>query len=419
MKATHVLAGCVLVGTLGLPSVARAAEVQVSDDSTYRLRAPVAGFAADGSAVFVWTDEQRGLTARLFDPAGTPRGDAFVLVQNDMLAGDPAQGNVTIRKDPALVVAPQGDFWLFWTEEKAWMSVAPFIENKLVRDRDVVGQHFDAAGHRLAARFTVNVTTRGWQSRPQAIATASGLVVAWESTDLNPTTTATDGIFVRRFDATGAPLAGEMKVSLTTQMSLVHDVALAADASGAFVVAYDGPGIGAGSEVWARRFDARGRATAPAALVTQTFKWSQSRPALATGAGGFLVAWQGQVDAQHWRVFTRALDASGVPTGDQTAASPGLAKWEVAPSLVAQPAGGYFLSWIDWDGTFPIAIRGQALDSTGAATASETTLNDFQPGAQFRTFLAAGPSGKAISTWEGFFDHHNDLSISARFFDLD
>jgi len=419
MKATQALAGWALIGALAMGTgTARATEVQVSSDSTYRLNTPVAGFAADGSSVIVWTDEQRGLTARLFDANGQPTGGAFTLVANDMLTGIPAHGNVVIRKDPALVVEPGGDFWAFWTEEKAWMSVNAFLENKIVRDRDVRGQHFDASGQALGARFQVNVLARGWQSRPQAIATPSGLVVAWEATNLDPVSVVGDGIFARRLDASGAPLSGDLRISLGAQAALPHDVALAADDTGAFVVAYDSPGIGAGREVWARRFDAQGHPSGVAALVNQTFRWNQSRPAIASGDGGFVVAWQGQIDAQHWKVFTRQLDANGAASGDQAAVSPGQAKWEVAPSLCARPSGGYLLSWIDWDGTFPIAIRALPLDAGGAVAGDRITVNDFQPGAQFRTFLVAGPNAKALATWEGFFDNHDDLGISARWLDL-
>jgi hypothetical protein len=181
----------------------------------------------------------------------------------------------------------------------------------------IFGRRYDAAGNPLAAEFQVNTYTPGSQSRP-AIAMRSGgdFVVAWSSAQQDGSGA---GIFGRRFDGSGTALAVELQINeYNTSDQAAAAVALKAD--GGFVVTWnsngqDGDGFGA----FGRVFDSSGSAVSGDFQLNLYTVGAQSFPNVAYDPDGlaFGVTWQslGQ-DGDGLGVYARGFDSDGTNGDD-------------------------------------------------------------------------------------------------------
>src|SRR5438045_2968739 len=112
----------------------------------------------------------------------------------------------------------------------------------------------------VGPEFSANAYTTGGQLNPAVAADADGdVVVAWQSNNQAGPSSGYD-VYAQRFGASGAPLGGEFRVNATTTDAQRHP-AVAADAAGDFVVAWDsGNQDGSLVGVYAQRYSAAGAA---------------------------------------------------------------------------------------------------------------------------------------------------------------
>jgi hypothetical protein len=172
-----------------------------------------------------------------------------------------------------------GDFVVVWSSEGQDGS-----------SYGIFGQRFDSSGAPQAAEFQVNSYTPGAQTDPVIGAAPDGaFVVSWASSGQDGSD---EGVFARRFDATGAPLATEFQVNSFTS-GPQSEPAVATDNGGDFVIAWQSEGQdGDDTAVIARRFDSSGQAEGPEVPVNSWFTGSQhSASVAAADAAGFVVTW--------------------------------------------------------------------------------------------------------------------------------
>jgi hypothetical protein len=190
---------------------------------------PVVAMERDADLTIAWVGVDggmQGILGQRFDADGTPRGGEFQV--NTYTTGP--QGNLG---GADLSVGDGGEFVLVW----------PSLE----QDGDLYGvfaQRFDSTGAPAGAEFQVNTYTTLSQGDGFAgsigVAKAPGgsFVVVWDSQGQDGSAT---GIFMRRFDAAGDPLGGEVAVNTyTTGDQLRPDIAM--DGGGNFVVVWGGLG---------------------------------------------------------------------------------------------------------------------------------------------------------------------------------
>src|SRR5439155_1751518 len=174
----------------------------------------------------------------------------------------------------------------------------------------IFAQRFDSTGARQGSEFKVNSYTRGYQDNPRVAKAAGGdFLVVWDGEGSGDDA----GIFGQRYASTGTPLGGEFLVNTTTLLAQ-QTPAVAADAAGNVVVvwagAVSGPG-GCGSSVdpdgiVGRRYDSAGTPQGSEFQVNTVADpgcqgistctlghFLQENPAVAMGAGGFVVTWDG------------------------------------------------------------------------------------------------------------------------------
>ncbi len=179
--------------------------------------------------------------------AGGPSGTALVLWNRGGLiqgkvwtgttiaAGELAVGEAMTETRPAVAGSPAGFV-------VSYQSPA--------NEGDIVVQRLGVDGTPISGVITVNETTAGIQEQPDVAMLPDGrFVVVWKDGD---------AIRFQRFDAGGAPVAGDQEGALTETSPAGFNPRVDASptAAGAFYAAVWGaPGTG---EIWGRVFDAQG-----------------------------------------------------------------------------------------------------------------------------------------------------------------
>ena len=164
-----------------------------------------------------------------------------------------------------------------------------------------------AADGSAGNEFRVNSTNPGDQSNGSVAMDASGnFIVVWKGSGVGDT----DGIFGRRFNATGNAIdANEFRVN-TDLARAQYDPAVSMNASGAFVVTWDN-----NQGVQVQRYSSAGAAVGGAITVNGDVTSGNGSIAMADD-GSFVVFWRQTVVATD--VFMRRYDSAGVALGAAT-----------------------------------------------------------------------------------------------------
>ena len=257
----------------------------------------VVAWGAGSSAYGSYSD----VVARRFDSAGVPLGGEFQVntytTSNQLL--------------PAVASDGAGNFVVVWESRSQDGS-----------SYGVYGQRFDAAGLPAGSEFRVNSYTTGDQWGPAVAAKGSGgFVVAW----VNGGITGSSGrIFVRRYDASGLPIGGEIPVSPSTWPPDQGYPAVAVDSQGNFLVV--GKAFGPGDDdVYGQFFDSSGQRIGGGFRVNTFTSGTQWLPAAAAiGEGTFVVGWESWIeDGSDYGIFAQRVTLpffyDGFESGDACA----------------------------------------------------------------------------------------------------
>ncbi len=371
-------------------------EIRVNSNTESKQRNPVAAVHPSGRSIVVWENDKYGLRGRFFTRSGEAAGAELGLVANQTVPVR-AEGEVVTRRDPAVAMVPSGDFFVFWTEDKAFLRVDAFIETRTPIDQDVLGQRFNGDGTAAGEAFRVNANSTGNQARPKVLSLTEGrTLVVWEA----------GGLFGRIISRNGQPIGDEFKINAEGGRQ-VQNAALAASSSGGFLVAWESCcGDGSGQGIFARLYDRNAVPVGSDIRVNTETAGIQRRPAVAAdAAGGFLVVWQGQFGTvKQSRIFGQFIGAAGNLVGPQFRASEGngVGDAHISPSVARELSGNYLVAWMDWFDIFPLGIYGVEIDRLGARVGDEIQINDARPTAHFRTFLSVGPAGELLMPYEAY-----------------
>jgi hypothetical protein len=242
--------------------------------------------------------------------------------------------------------------------------------------------------------FRVNSYTSGTQADAAIAADASGaFVVVWMG--------AVEGlpslhILGRRYDAAGDPLGPDFRVSSAPAGGNYPTVALVP--GGGFAVAWSNP-----DGVFARLFDGTGTPLAPEFRVNEDVDFPDRARVAADGAGNFTVVWEGYPYFGYTGsdVYLRRYDAGGVPLGPQAIVNTYTYGTQRRPSVAASAAGDFVVVWQDrhQDGS-DYGIRGRRFDGLGNPLGDEFAINTQTTGTQWRASVAADAVGGFVVTWE-------------------
>lgn len=262
-----------------------------------------ASAALQGSGLEVWpapTPDGSGwrIAARRKGVAGSAPGEEIAL------SAPAARGQRL--KLPVVAAEAGGSYFVAWESGN---------------DGDLHGifaRRVDGQGRLLGRENAVNVTKEHDQTNPWAAAspTGRGGVVTWTSYgqdgDLG-------GVFARLVDAAGVPYGKEIPVNGHTAGRQDFSKAVMDDRGG-FVVAWTSDGQDGDAEgVYVRRFDAQGAPLGPELRVNTTTAGAQWLTSLEPGAqGDVLVTWTSYApDGSELGVFGQRYDAKGLPVGGE------------------------------------------------------------------------------------------------------
>ena len=252
---------------------------------------PDVGVFSDGRALVVYQtgsspgndDDRLGIVARYLDSSGQVQGNEF-------------QVNTFIEQDqmnPQIAVAPSGAFVVVWVSD-----VSPGdMDRASIRARA-----YAANGSPMGSDFRVNDVAQGWQEHPRVAMNDAGFVVVWDTDEGSPGNDASGhSIQARRFDSTGAPLGGQFQVnSHVANDQDEPDIAMHSDGRFAIVWQSDtSPGNDTTRSVQVRRFSASGDPLAPDRQLNSITAQRQIEPRLAMDPSdaSFLAVWRSEVSA--------------------------------------------------------------------------------------------------------------------------
>jgi hypothetical protein len=290
----------------------------------------------------------------------------------------------SIQLNPSAAMDGRGAFVIVWQSQG--------------QDGDntgVFGQRFDAAGTAQGPEFRVNTETPLAQQAPAVTADAEGrFVVVWRSRDQDGDVY---GIFGQRFDAAGAPAGGEFQINSYTTGSQIQ-AAVAADASGSFVVVWAGYS-GGDYEIFGQRYDAAGVPKGAEFRVNSYVTGLQLTPAVTSDAGGNLVVvWTSGQDGNGGGIFGRRFDAVGVPVGSDFLVNAYTPETQSQPSVASDRDGDFVVVWQspDADGT---GIFGRRFAADGTPLGGEFQVNSFSTSEQTIPVVASDASGAFVVAW--------------------
>ncbi len=243
-----------------------------------------------------------------------------------------------------------------------------------------------------------------------------GLVVTWTSADQDGSG---QGVYIRRFDGSGAPLGGEMQVNVDA----VGDQAFSTVTglfNGGFVVSFVAPGDGDGTGVFVRLYDAAGAPVGAPVQANSAIAGAQGG-ATVVGllSGGFVVSWtsQGQ-DGDAGGVYLQRFTAAGAPVGAEVRANTTVAGDQTLATVSGLTAGGFIVSWTsagqDGSGT---GVYFQRYDVNGDPVGGESRANTTTAGDQSSPTVASLANGGFVVAWQSTGQDGSGAGIYAQRYD--
>ncbi len=243
---------------------------------------------ASGQVVGVWTDAAPILPVTPYDVSDPAVAAAFQDFANDA------------QDHPSVAMDKDGDFVITWTNYRGGNA-------------DVYARRFDALGEligvdsigspvfkaQVTEAFLVNTYTDDVQKWSDVAMDADGdFAITWSSygQEDNGQNGTGYGIYARRYDSFGVPMAPEFQVNVTTAGSQ-QGSSIAMGAQGNFVIAWTSDQNGIGDDIIAREFNADGTPVAgPLAgeiRINDTVAGDQRYPDVAMSLDGanYIVTW--------------------------------------------------------------------------------------------------------------------------------
>jgi len=156
-------------------------------------RYPGVAMDASGNFVVVWLQDSSKNTvmARLYEAAGTPRTDAFVV--SSVAFGSLTRPDVAMQND--------GNFVVAWDGHQQLSSMD-----------DIHARWFDSYGTALGEQFIVNTTAENEQRNPRISMTEQGeFVIVWHSESVVEANA--KDVFARQYNASCVPVGQEVRLN--------------------------------------------------------------------------------------------------------------------------------------------------------------------------------------------------------------
>jgi mono/diheme cytochrome c family protein len=389
-----VAAGCLLAGGAVADPIPVGSAFYLTNCLTCQQHQPVVAGSPAGNFMTAWTGAapqvvEQGVFGRPFGASGGPAAPPFAVVQEPQ----PPQYDAAVATDAS------GDFVLAWGATSNGLS-------------SILAQRYDSTGGALGpvievASDAISSPDNPTNQKPAvAVNPNGGFYVAWIAL---PPAGAAGGapprVLARRFDATGAPLGGQIQVStglvLGDRPSICVDQSSRLIAVWTFVDAFR-PFQPSKVGVAARRLRPRGAPIGPEIIIAGPTAATASAAVSCGRRNSWVVAWHANdetnpelipVVAQIWNRAGQPLPPFLVVEGNE--------QISLNPSISHDPSGNFVVAWETRDGqSFGISARRFAPDASSASGEVQVATSAPQ-GASARPMVATLGTGEFVVVWEG------------------
>lgn len=210
---------------------------------------------------------------------------------------------------------------------------------------------------------SIFLVSNAYSSRYASIAVNStgDYVITWENYDGDG-----NSIAAQRYDASGQSIGDVISVSDISRRADRPDIAMNKD--GSFVIVWENKTSSSVSDIYARQFDAQGKAIGEPIKVNNRTSDSELKPVVALADdGSFVVAWQGLVTTPkeiHYDVFAKKIDANGNLIGIDFQVNDGslYPTDDLQPDIAMDAQGNFVIGW-SRDQTYGRSILIRRFDS--------------------------------------------------------
>ncbi len=347
-------------------------ETAAEDRGSHRAVA----IATNGDHVVVWSSRSQdnggswGVYGQRYSAGGVALGSEFRV--NQATADD--QRWATVAMDTS------GRFAVTWTSA-----------NQDGTALSVYARIFNPDGSAAASEFRVNTTSIGSQSNGSIGMDGQGnFVIVWKGNGPGDT----DGIFGRRFTATGAAIdAVEFRVN-TDLMRAHNDPSVSMNAGGAFAVTWDN-NLG----VQVQRYASNGAALGANTNVNADVSSGNGSIALADD-GSMVVVWRQTIIGPD--VFLRRFDSNGAAVGGAVQVNTGTTLLDqTSPSLTMDSDRNFIVAWEGNGALDGSGVYGKKFDASGSAVGGEFLINSTTGGTQAMVSLAMTDLNNFVAVWSG------------------
>jgi len=354
---------------------------------------------ANGNFVVVWSSyrgdgDSGSVFGRRFDANCEPMGDEFQI--NTTTAGN--------QTEPAVAMDASGNFVVVW-------------HGPGVTEEDIFARRFDSNGQHLGDEFGVNTCTDSRQLCPSVAMNNDGnFVVVWESMDIPEE--GKKAICGQLYDSSGSSVGPEFVVNDEPSTCRYPDVAM--HSSGRFVVVWVRDGTL--KSVWVRHFEADGNAPYLGSKVNDDFNFtSLTQPAVAIDAiGNYVIAWDGhRTDYLEDDIYLKRYHWSHAPIHDQFLVNTYQAGGQRNPSIAMNEDGQFVVTWQSDTGTEGTkeGIFGQRFPSQGEhigepiLLGDEFRINTYRPDDQRYPAVVMGRDGEFVAVWQSDEQDGSDYGV--------
>ena len=312
------------------------------------------------------------------------------------------------QEHPAVAMAPDGRIVVVWQSYSQDGS-----------NYGVYGQLYGPDGSPVGGEFQVNTYTAHSQSNPAvAMAPDGRIVVAWASHGQD---NSYDGIFARRYDASGRPVGSEFQVN-TYFMNNQTRPSVAMGPDGSFVVAwlsYNQEGHDSG--IYAQRFTPGGSRDGHEFRVNTDTEHGKGQPNVAMGPDGrFVVVWTSNAqDGDGYGVYGQLYGPDGSPVGGEFQVNTSTDGYQGVGRVAMASDGSFVVVWMDFgrDGD-GFGIFGRRYDASGSPLSDEIQMNSVGEGDQHIPRISMAPDGRFAVVWytETWDDGDFGYNVFARLF---
>ncbi len=337
-----------------------------------------------GSFVVTWEDlrsDHWDIYAQRYDSTGTPIDSNF-LVNDD--------GGITLQMNPAIAMDSLGNFIIVWEDGRSG-------------GYHLFAQRYDSAGSPIGSNFIVSGETRSPAEFSPAIAMHRSGSFVISFTDQRDYETLHWDIYALRYSASGSPLGTKFRVNDDTGFSYQNHSAVAMDANGNFLIAWQdwrGPKF----DTYAQRYDSSGTPLGFNFMVNDTSVASEC-PAVAMDAtGNCVICWYDSRDG-HRDIYAQRFDPSGTPLHSNFRVNDDIGSTsQMHPDITMNYySGGFVITWMDGRDISRRDIYAQRYDSSGTPVSSNFSVNDnIQNTLHWSPAIAMDDLGNFVITWEDY-----------------